>query len=105
MDTDYRPPGPLARYVSTAHCAMSCASLRLVQSAIKGRGMALGWWHVVAHELLQKGLVKGGKHELRTGDHYYLVATARRPLRKPAVLVRDWLLNEMAVLKREILAG
>ncbi|KRB20714.1 MULTISPECIES: LysR substrate-binding domain-containing protein [Mesorhizobium] len=77
----------------------------VVQSAIKGRGMALGWWHVVAHELLQKGLVKGGRHELRTGDHYYLAATARRPLRKPAVLVRDWLLNEMAVLKREILTG
>ena len=77
----------------------------VIQSAIKGRGMALGWWHVVAHELLQKGLVKGGRHELRTGDHYYLVATARRPLRKPAILVRDWLLNEMAVLKQEILAG
>jgi DNA-binding transcriptional LysR family regulator len=77
----------------------------VIQSAIKGRGMALGWWHVVAHELLQKGLVKGARHELRTGNHYYLVATARRPLRKPAVLVRDWLLDEMAVLKREILSG
>ncbi|RTM00723.1 MAG: LysR family transcriptional regulator [Hyphomicrobiales bacterium] len=77
----------------------------VIQSAIKGRGMALGWWHVVAHELLQKGLVKGAKHELRTGNHYYLVATARRPLRKPAVLVRDWLLDEMAELKREILSG
>ncbi|MDF2389343.1 LysR family transcriptional regulator [Nostoc ellipsosporum NOK] len=77
----------------------------VIQAAIKGRGMALGWWHVVAHELTQKGLVKGARHELRTGDHYYLVATARRPLRKPAILVRDWLLNEMAELRRETLAG
>lgn len=75
----------------------------VIQAAIKGRGIALGWWHVVAHELLQKGLVQAARHELRTGDYYYLVATARRPLRKSALLVRDWLLDEMSVLRREIL--
>lgn len=74
----------------------------VIQTAIKGRGIALGWWHVVAHELLQRGLVQAGK-QLRTGDHYYLVATRRRPLRKPAILVRDWLLNEMSMLREEIL--
>ena len=76
----------------------------VIQTAIKGRGIALGWWHVVAHELLQKGLVAAGK-EFRSGDCYHLVATKRRPLRKPATLVRDWLLEEMSVLRREILAA
>lgn len=76
----------------------------VIQTAIKGRGIALGWWHVVAHELLQKGLVAAGK-EFRSGDSYHLVATKRRPLRKPATLVRDWLLEEMSVLRREILAA
>lgn len=75
----------------------------VIQTAIKGRGIALGWWHVVAHELLQKGLVQAGKHVLRTGDHYHLVATTRRPLRKSAIRVRDWLLDEMSLLRQEIL--
>lgn len=72
----------------------------VIQTAIKGRGIALGWWHVVAHELLQKGLVSAGK-EFRSGDFYHLVATKRRPLRKSAILVRDWLLEEMTMLKRQ----
>lgn len=75
----------------------------VIQTAIKGRGIALGWWHVVANELLQKGLVPAGNQILRTGDHYYLVATKRRPLRKPAVLVRDWILDEMDLMRKEIL--
>lgn len=74
----------------------------VIQTAIKGRGVALGWWHVVAHELLQKGLVPAGK-EFRSGDYYHLVATKRRPLRKSAIMVRDWLLEEMNLLRREIL--
>ncbi|WP_170984527.1 LysR substrate-binding domain-containing protein [Rhodoligotrophos defluvii] len=75
----------------------------VIQAAVKGRGVALGWWHVVAHELLQKGLVEASPHWLHTGDHYWLVASARRPLRKPAALVRDWLLSEMETLRHEVL--
>ena len=67
----------------------------VIQAAIKGQGIALGWWHVVANELQQKGLVRAGTGLLRTGDSYYLVATASRPLRKPAAMVRDWLIAEM----------
>jgi hypothetical protein len=40
---------------------------------------------------------------LRTGDYYHLVATKRRPLRKSAILVRDWLLDEMSLLRQQIL--
>lgn len=107
------PRIPWYRYLSTFHYPSPAGSRSLtftdytlvIQTAIKGRGVALGWWHVVAHELLQKGLVHAGKHELRTGDHYYLVATKRRPLRRPAILVREWLLNEMALLRQQILTG
>ena len=74
----------------------------VIQAAIKGRGIALGWWHVVAHELLQKGLVPAGK-EFRSGDCYHLVAMKRRPLRKPATLVRDWVLNEMEMMRCGVL--
>lgn len=105
------PRIPWFRYLSTFHYPSAAGSRSLtftdytlvIQAAIKGRGVALGWWHVVAHELLQKGLVQAAKHELRTGDYYHLVATKRRPLRKSAILVRDWLLDEMSLLRQQIL--
>jgi DNA-binding transcriptional LysR family regulator len=67
-----------------------------------GRGIALGWWHVVAYELLQKMLVPAASGVLRTGRSYSLVASNSRALRKPAVLVRDWLLEEMARERRQL---
>lgn len=105
------PRLPWYRYLSTFNYPSPAGSRSLtftdytlvIQTAIKGRGIALGWWHVVAHELLQKGLVHAGKHELRTGSHYHLVATKRRPLRKSAILVRDWLLDEMKLLRQQFL--
>lgn len=75
----------------------------VIQAAVSGRGIALGWWHVVAHALLQKELVPACRNIMKTGQFYYLVATSRRPLRKPAELVRDWLLSEMAGLRPEVL--
>lgn len=75
----------------------------VIQAAISGRGIALGWWHVVAHELAQKELVVAAPEVLNTGNHYYLVASNRRPLRKPAIVVRDWLLSEMQALRDQIL--
>lgn len=72
----------------------------VVQAAIKGQAVALGWWHVVAHELSQRGLVRAGSRQLETGDNYYISAPEDRPLRKPAVLVRDWLIDEMAGMEK-----
>lgn len=66
----------------------------LIQAAIKGQAIALGWWHVVANELQQHGLMRAGRRDMRTGDSYYLVASAARPLRRPAALVRDWLIAQ-----------
>lgn len=67
----------------------------VVQSALKGRAMALGWLHVVGLELLGDGLIRAGDQELRTGLSYDIVASTKRPLRQSAVLVKDWLLAEM----------
>lgn len=73
----------------------------LIQAAIKGQGIGLGWWHVVANELQHNGLVLAGSRYLRTGDHYYLVATSSRPMRKSAVILREWLIEQMAEIKME----
>lgn len=67
----------------------------LIQAAIKGQGIALGWWHVVAHELQHEGLVPAGRKLMRTGDSYYLVARSSRPMRRSAEIVRDWLMTQI----------
>lgn len=92
-ETGLREPTP-SRHLTFTDYAL------VIQAAIKGQAVALGWWHVVADELIQNGLVPAADRAFRTGESYYLVASAHRPLRKSAVLVRDWLLAEMESLRR-----
>jgi LysR family transcriptional regulator, glycine cleavage system transcriptional activator len=73
----------------------------VIQAAISGRGIALGWWHVIAPELREQVLLRAAAKVLRTGDHYYLVASNQRPLRNTAALVRDWFLTEMQELREQ----
>jgi DNA-binding transcriptional LysR family regulator len=75
----------------------------VIQAAISGRGIALGWWHVISNDLISRNLAPASRHALRTGRSYYIVATASRPLREPAAQVRDWLLAEMQA-ERKIIA-
>lgn len=71
----------------------------VIQGAIKGQAVALGWWHVVAGEILGGGLVPAGGSVLETGAFYQLVAR-RSAAGRPAVRkVRDWLIAEFAALE------
>ncbi|HVJ40534.1 MAG TPA: LysR substrate-binding domain-containing protein [Dongiaceae bacterium] len=74
----------------------------VVQSALKGRAMALGWLHVVGLELLGDGLVRAGRQELRTGLSYDIVASTKRPLRQSAILVKEWLISEMRSMEDQL---
>ena len=73
----------------------------VIQAAISGRGISLGWWHVIAPELQEQILVPAAPEVLKTGNHYYLVASNQRPLRHAAILVRDWILSEMKELREQ----
>ncbi|MBZ9991350.1 LysR family transcriptional regulator [Mesorhizobium sp. BH1-1-5] len=71
----------------------------VIQGAIKGQAIALGWWHVVAGEVLSGGLVPAGRTPLRTGAFYHLVAR-RSAARRPEVQkVRDWLRAEFMAIE------
>jgi LysR family transcriptional regulator, glycine cleavage system transcriptional activator len=95
--TDFGYPSP-----HDSHSMTFSDYALVVQAAVKGRAIALGWWHVVANELAQHTLVPASHHQLITGDSYFLVAPGERPLRKSVTLVRDWLLEEMSVLKDQL---
>lgn len=73
----------------------------VIQGAIKGQGVALGWWHVVAGELLTKGLVPAAGMMLQTGTFYNLVGR-RSAMRRPAVQkLRGWLQTEFDALETQ----
>ena len=71
-----------------------------LHGAITGEGIALGWRHVAADELLKGNLVLAYERGFETGNHYYLVATKSRAMRRAAARVRRWLLSEMAQIDR-----
>ena len=73
----------------------------VIQGATKGQGVALGWWHVVAGEILAQALVPACGRILQTGAFYNLVGR-RSAVRRPAVQrVRAWLQAEFDALERQ----
>ena len=73
----------------------------VIQGATKGQGVALGWWHVVAGEILAQALVPACGRMLQTGAFYNLVGR-RSAVRRPAVQrVRAWLQAEFDALERQ----
>nr|MBP9185057.1 hypothetical protein [Fuscovulum sp.] len=71
----------------------------VIQGATKGQGVALGWWHVVAGEILAQALVPACGRMLQTEAFYNLVGR-RSAVRRPAVQrVRAWLQAEFDALE------
>jgi LysR family transcriptional regulator, glycine cleavage system transcriptional activator len=67
----------------------------VVQAAMNGQGIALGWLSVVSHALGQGMLVPAASRRVATGRAYHLMAPRARPLRDITLAIRDWLTTEM----------
>jgi DNA-binding transcriptional LysR family regulator len=66
----------------------------VLQAAMAGEGFAFGWQHVT-DRLIDQGLLAGRKDwQWTSGQGFYLVWSARRPLSDEAVRVRDWILSQ-----------
>lgn len=72
----------------------------VLQAALLGQGIALGWINVVSHALKTGALVPAGD-VLRLERRCVLASAKGRPVRAAAGAVRDWLVREM----REDLEG
>ena len=66
----------------------------VLQAAIEGQGVAMGWRHLVAPLIAQGQLVRPIPESVTTGQPIYLVASRRGRLRPEAARLRDWLLEE-----------
>ena len=66
----------------------------VMEAAIRGQGIGLGWWHT-ADLLIERGLlVRPLEIELRTDQAFCVVASEQDlPLSAPAKKTRDWLLR------------
>mgnify|MGYP006390229613 FL=1 len=67
----------------------------VVQAALLGQGMALGWMNVVSH-CLAKGQLLAAVDQLRvTSRRCCLIFANNRPMRPVVEKVRDWIIEEM----------
>lgn len=67
----------------------------VVQAALLGQGVALGWLNVVAHWLRTKALVPAREHLMTTGRQCHLVRLRDKPARAIVTQVRDWMIAEL----------
>ena len=66
----------------------------VIQAALAGEGVALGWRHLIEQQMASGALVPVSGHVFETGSDFYVVWPRSRELSTPARKVRDWLLAQ-----------
>lgn len=67
----------------------------VVQAALLGQGVALGWLNVACHWLRTKALVPASPGVKTTGRHCQFVRSRDKPLRPIVADVRDWIIARL----------
>jgi molybdate transport repressor ModE-like protein len=67
----------------------------VIQSAVEGQGVALGWHHIVGALIEEGRLIRIGPDEVTTNSSFPVLAKQGR-LRPEAKLMLDWLLQQAA---------
>lgn len=65
----------------------------VLQAALMGQGIAVGWLNVVAHWLNTGALVPACGQALATERHCHFVRSRRRPTREPVLQVQRWIID------------
>lgn len=66
----------------------------ILQAALEGQGIAMGWRHLVEVPLTNGQLVRPLPQTVVTPEPMYVMASKSRPLRSDVVALKDWLLRE-----------
>jgi LysR family glycine cleavage system transcriptional activator len=67
----------------------------ILQAALNGEGVALGWLSVTSTALLKGILVPASDRLINTGRHHRLIAPRSRPLRPVVAEIANWLRSQM----------
>jgi LysR family glycine cleavage system transcriptional activator len=68
----------------------------ILQAALNGEGIALGWVSVVSSALLKGTLVPASERRIHTGRHHSLIAPRAKPLNPVVAEIAEWLASRMA---------
>ncbi len=66
----------------------------VVQAAIGGQGIALGWSHILEYPMHHGLLVTAYQEKWRTDQNFYIVSPRNSTLSKNGQIIRDWILRE-----------
>jgi len=67
----------------------------IIQAAIQGQGIALGWVPEVSQIIIEGGLIPACTQVVKTGRRYHVLASNLTPMRPLVEDIRDWLIKEM----------
>ncbi len=67
----------------------------VLQAALEGQGIALGWLHIVEPLLDQGRLVQVLPQRLTTENAFYILSAKNKPLNPAAECLRNWLVTEV----------
>lgn len=73
----------------------------VLQMALDGDAVALGWRHLVDVFVKNGRLKKVTNHTFRTGNNYYLVSSRSKALDENCRKVRDWIVAQGTVAERQ----
>ena len=68
----------------------------MLQAALEGQGLALGWRHIVEPLIAQGRLVRPVPHSVTTNQPMYIVASRAGRARNDVMALKDWLVREAA---------
>jgi DNA-binding transcriptional LysR family regulator len=88
-------PGVLTRRSGPTKALSFSDYAVVVQAALLGQGVTLGWITVVAHWLLTGALVPASERIVRTRRICELVSPRNRNPRPVAIEIRDWIIEQM----------
>ena len=67
----------------------------VLQTAMSGQGVALGWMSAISRMLVDRTLVPASARRVLTGKTFSLIAPRGRPARDVVLRIRDWMMEEM----------
>ena len=67
----------------------------VIQAALEGQGLALGWLHIIGPLLAEGRLLQALPQVLITDNPFYILAPSNSPLSPAAQCLRDWLITEI----------
>ncbi|MEM7206433.1 MAG: LysR substrate-binding domain-containing protein [Pseudomonadota bacterium] len=72
----------------------------VIQAALEGQGVAIGWRHIVQPLIDQGLLVQPIDDSIKTDKPFYILSPESRPLSKSGEALRDWLVSQMKMEKK-----